>query len=154
MRATYLASLFLSLMTTSSLAKQRCSHEVSERAVAQVRTQQNILLKQQVEEMSTDIAPSLRSHILVFKNALAEAIDAEMACIPEARKVRQSKLGWQNYWMQIGQKSRSRHSQSPLAKTSSNRMQYLGLTCTFRCRIQRMLRGCGQSKSVSESSAV
>src|SRR5262249_9867994 len=77
-----LACLLVLVGARPLLAALSCSPERTGHAITQVRQRQNLLLKQKVEAMGTEIAAPVRRQITALKAALAEAVDAEVACMP------------------------------------------------------------------------
>lgn len=70
------------IFAASGVAQTACSPEITARVAAEVHRRQAELLKVQVEEMSTEVAPPLQAKIHNFKDALAAAVDEAMVCAP------------------------------------------------------------------------
>jgi len=62
------------------MAQSKCQPDLAARTATIVHRRQADLLQVKVEEMETDVAPSLQAQIGALKNAIANAVAATMAC--------------------------------------------------------------------------
>jgi hypothetical protein len=75
--------IFVLLFCLPSLfAQQRCTVTPNDPPADRVSILQRQLLKDRVDEMSTDVSAPVRKHISEFKDALAELVDSQMSCLP------------------------------------------------------------------------
>jgi hypothetical protein len=77
-----LAALMLAIAANPLAAQSSCTSDAVSRAASVVQQRRADLLKVKVEEMATEVSPSLQMQIHLLKDSLTDAIDLEMACAP------------------------------------------------------------------------